>query len=79
MLRNLAFLALLGLEASASYSGNLNYRSPSSEHPSLGIDVVKVTKRHLAKRDTPGWDTESLNFTHGVASVSPTSAMPTEG
>lgn len=58
--------------ATASYSGNLNYRSPSSEHPALGLDLVKITKRNLAKRDVTEWDTSSLNFTHSVASVSET-------
>jgi alkaline phosphatase D len=70
MLRTLATIALLGCEAYASYDGNLNYRSPSSEHPSLGIDVAKVTKRHLAKRQEAELDPASLNYTHGVASVS---------
>jgi alkaline phosphatase D len=69
MLRDLVLLGLLAVQANADYEGNLNYRSPSSEHPSLGIDLAKVTKRHLAKRDNPDWDPASLNFTHGVASV----------
>ena len=70
MVRNLAIVALLGAVASASYHGNLNYRSPSSEHPSLGIDVTKIHKRNIAKRGNTNWDPASLNFTHGVASVS---------
>ncbi len=70
MLQSLAILALLGIFASANYNGNLNYRSPSSEHPSLGIDVTKILKRNLAKRDNTDWDPASLKFTHGVASVS---------
>ena len=70
MLQSLAVLVLLGTTVSASYNGNLNYRSPSSEHPSLGIDVTKVLKRNLAKRDNTNWDPASLSFTHGVASVS---------
>lgn len=68
MLRSLAILALLGADVHASYSGNLNFRSPSTEHPSLGIDLAKVVKRH-AKRDNTEWDDASLNFTHGIASV----------
>ena len=76
MVRNLAVFAVLATEAYASYDGNLNYRSPSSEHPSLGIDVAKVTKRHLAKRDNPDWDPSTLNFTHGVASVSDLNLHP---
>ena len=69
MLLTLATVALLGGTVSASYNGNINYRSPSSEHPSLGIDVTKVLKRNLAKRDNTDWDPASLDFTHGVASV----------
>lgn len=75
MFRGLAVLALLGASASASYHGNLNYRSPSSMHPSLGIDVVKVVNRNLAKRDNNDWDPATLNFTHSVASVS-TATLP---
>jgi len=43
---------VLGL-ASASFNGNLNYRSPSLQHPALGIDVPKVYKRTIA--DNYGW------------------------
>lgn len=70
MVRGIAVVALLAGATSASYNGNLNYRSPSTDHPSLGIDVAKVMKRTLAKRDNTDWDPASLNFTHGVASVS---------
>lgn len=66
----LGAVALLVAVASASYDGNLNYRSPSSEHPALSIDVEKVIKRQLAKRDNTDWDATQLTFTHGVASVS---------
>lgn len=71
MVGTLAVLALLGTGASASYHKNLNYRSPSTEHPALGINVDKVTKRHLEKRDSTDWDPETLNFTHNVASGDP--------
>lgn len=71
MLREVCLLAFLGSGATASYSGNLNYRSPSSLHPSLGIDVDKVAKRQLAKRDKTDWDLSRLNYTHGVASGDP--------
>ncbi|PNS20197.1 Alkaline phosphatase D [Sphaceloma murrayae] len=59
--------------AAADYHGNLNYRSPSFDHPSMGIDIPKVIKRHaLAKRQTNStWDPAALNFTHGVASGDP--------
>ena len=38
------FLPFLCLVSStlASYAGNLNYRSPSHNHPSLGISIHKV-------------------------------------
>lgn len=54
--------------ASASWTRNVNYRSPSEHHPSLGISIHKVVKRN-----TPGsaYDPASLNFTHGVASGDP--------
>jgi alkaline phosphatase D len=71
MLRELLLTALLGAGATANYSGNLNYRSPSTLHPSLGIDVDKVAKRQLSKRDNTDWDPARLNYTHGVASGDP--------
>ena len=70
MHRALGIWALLGGSAAANFDGNLNYRSPSSEHPPLGIDVNKVVRRQLAKRDNTEWDPAKLAFTHGVASVS---------
>lgn len=64
------FVSLIGglLYASvafASYGNNLNYRSPSHHHPSLGISVHKVVKRNNPSSSV---DASSLNFTHGVAS-----------
>lgn len=62
-----SFLGLLSLvaDADASYAKNLNYRSPSENHPSLGISIHKVNKRNEpAKAYAPS----QLNFTHGVAS-----------
>ncbi|KAF2669381.1 hypothetical protein BT63DRAFT_259970 [Microthyrium microscopicum] len=65
--------ALLGLLSSASiveavYHQNLNYRSPSENHPSLGISIRKVVKRNdVSKAYTPS----QLNFTHGIASGDP--------
>jgi alkaline phosphatase D len=49
----------------ASFAKNLNYRSPSENHPSLGINLRKVHKRQA-----PGasYAPSQLNFTHGVAS-----------
>lgn len=54
--------------ASASWHGNLNYRSPSLSHAGLGIDVPRLQKRMLQKRDGHRSD-RNLTFTHGVASV----------
>lgn len=61
-------LLSLGTIASASWTGNLNYRSPSEHHPSLGISIRKVVKRNNYQSQ---WDPSSLNFTHGVASGDP--------
>lgn len=66
-----ALLALSAVTANASFSNNLNYRSPSHnhhKHPNLGVSVDKVSKRsdpHSA------FDPEKLEFTHGVASGDP--------
>ncbi|KAK5160953.1 hypothetical protein LTS14_000746 [Recurvomyces mirabilis] len=54
--------------ASASWVKNLNYRSPSENHPGMGISLRKVNKRNTPdKAFTPS----QLNFTHGVASGDP--------
>lgn len=55
--------------ALASYGSNLNYRSPSHNHPSLGISINKVVKRSTSP--TARYDASALNFTHGVASGDP--------
>ena len=52
----------------ASYGSNLNYRSPSVNHPGLGISIRKVAKRHNVRA---AWEEGQLNFTHGVASGDP--------
>ncbi|KAF1812101.1 hypothetical protein P152DRAFT_474327 [Eremomyces bilateralis CBS 781.70] len=64
------FTRLLGFAAvaSAAWSGNLNYRSPSHHHPGLGIAIHKVVKR--SDISSP-FDPAKLNFTHGVASGDP--------
>ena len=54
--------------ATASYAGNLNYRSPSWNHPSLGISIHKVNKRNAGAAP---YSASKLNFTHGVASGDP--------
>ncbi|KIW19262.1 hypothetical protein PV08_03556 [Exophiala spinifera] len=67
MLHLLTFSSLIGATV-ASYGANLNYRSPSVNHPGLGISVRKVVKRHDPRSTTAA---DSLNFTHGVASGDP--------
>lgn len=63
-------LAALAAYATASYDGNINFKSPSLDHPSMGIDTPKVIRRHLQKRYyNVTIDPSKLNFTHGVASV----------
>ena len=66
----LAILSILSLSslAAASWTKNLNYRSPSENHPGMGISLHKVNKRNtLGKRFTA----DKLNFTHSVASGDP--------
>lgn len=66
-LRLLSLLPLVSI-ASASWSKNLNYRSPSEHHPALGISIHRVVKRNDPQS---GYETSALNFTHGVASGDP--------
>ncbi|KAI6780116.1 uncharacterized protein J7T54_004248 [Emericellopsis cladophorae] len=61
--------ALLGSTA-ASFSGNLNYVSPSRRHARLGIDT-NIVERRSWKRDNVAYEPSELNFTHGVASGDP--------
>lgn len=63
-------LGILPLTASvsASFAGNLNYRSPSFSHPDLGISIRKVVKRN---DPTTPFSPCDLQFTHGVASGDP--------
>lgn len=67
MLAILAVVAFAGV-ATASYANNLNYRSPSYNHPSLGVSIHKVNKRHAGSSP---YEASKLNFTHGVASGDP--------
>lgn len=60
-------LALAGA-VQASWTSNINYRSPSEHHPSLGVSINKVVKRNDLQSP---WDPATLNFTHGVASGDP--------
>lgn len=54
--------------ASASFVSNINYRSPSENHPGLGISLRKVHKRNTPEK---AFDPAQLNFTHSVASGDP--------
>lgn len=67
MLQILGLVALASA-ALASYAGNLNYRSPSHHHPSLGVSIHKVNKRNAGSSPFPA---SELNFTHGIASGDP--------
>lgn len=58
----------LAATATASYSGNLNYRSPSENHPGLGVSLHRVAKRGV---QGSSFDPSKLHFTHGVASGDP--------
>ncbi|KAK3388746.1 PhoD-like phosphatase-domain-containing protein [Sordaria brevicollis] len=68
MKRTTAILLFATTGASAFYTGNINYFSPSLHHPSLGISIPKVAARTYAASP---WKPEELNFTHGVASGDP--------
>lgn len=53
--------ALLGGVASgAHWANNINYRSPSEHHPSLGVSIRKVVQRNNLASP---WDPAQLNFT----------------
>jgi len=67
MLQLLTSIAFAGV-AVASYASNINYRSPSHNHPGLGISIHKVNKRNAGSSPI---NAASLNFTHGVASGDP--------
>lgn len=68
MLVHLLTLVALAGAVFASYGKNLNYRSPSHHHPSLGVSVHRVNKRNAGSAPI---DAAQLNFTHGVASGDP--------
>lgn len=54
--------------ATARWTNNLNYRSPSEHHPFMGIAIHKVVRRTTYDS---AFDPGQLNFTHGVASGDP--------
>jgi alkaline phosphatase D len=73
---------LCGSLAAASWDENINFKSPSKRHASLGLDMLKVLKRStgIFKRSanaqyghpaSSSWSAQELNFTHGVASGDP--------
>ncbi|KAK7977758.1 hypothetical protein PG988_005248 [Apiospora saccharicola] len=58
MVRSVDAALLYGaVAASATFTGNMNYHSPSLHHPALGVSIHK--------------DAAKLNFTHGIASGDP--------
>lgn len=65
---SLAAVLSLSSLATASFVKNLNYRSPSENHPGLGIALHKVNRRNTPEKR---FDASQLNFTHGVASGDP--------
>lgn len=67
----ISWLTLLSIASAVAgeFHKNLNYRSPSHRHPSLGINLPTITKRGLTARRS--LDPETLKFTHGVASGDP--------
>jgi len=64
-------LVFLPATVFAAWDGNLNYRSPSLRHPSLGIDIPVVERRMLPMQKREADYAAELNFTHGVASGDP--------
>ncbi|EER36789.1 alkaline phosphatase [Histoplasma capsulatum H143] len=67
MLQSTILLALASTSL-ASFAGNLNYRSPSHNHPALGISIPKVLKRSDPLVE---YSVDNLEFTHGIASGDP--------
>lgn len=57
----LSAACLLGGVASAHWANNINYRSPSEHHPSLGVSIRKVVQRNNPASSP--WDPAQLNFT----------------
>lgn len=66
--RCLLVLTTGGWSSATYWTKNINYRSPSEHHPSLGISIHKVVKRNDPQSP---WNPADLNFTHGVASGDP--------
>lgn len=75
MMYSLAFLsasASILHHVTASFTGNLNYQSPSrrDDHANLGLHVDHITRRSL-KRGNIAYSASELSFTHGIASGDP--------
>ena len=75
----IAALPLLGLLLAAptvlaSYAKNLNYHSPSLNHPELGLAVRKIYARSSPPDLVNAFPADKLCFTHGVASGDPTAS-----
>lgn len=68
MKASISSMLSLSTLAAASWTRNLNYRSPSENHPGLGISLHKVNKRNTPEKR---FDAAQLNFTHGIASGDP--------
>ena len=68
MKRSLFSVLFICSLAAASWTKNINYRSPSEHHPGLGVSLHKVNKRNTPEKR---FDASQLNFTHGVASGDP--------
>ena len=64
----LSSLVFFAAAANASWSGNINYGSPSMLHTRLAISMPKVLKRQAG---SSYMSPAMLNFTHGVASGDP--------
>jgi alkaline phosphatase D len=72
MLASLYTVVSLSLVVTASWNGNINFKSPSLQHRDLGLDLAKVQKRTgMIARQTANFTDNQLNFTHGVASGDP--------
>nr|POE86551.1 alkaline phosphatase d [Quercus suber] len=62
----------LSAVAEASFHQNLNYRSPSHNHPGMGLSMHKINRRHgTLNPRSQQFSASQLNFTHGVASGDP--------
>lgn len=77
MLPSHAFSLLLFVSPTlATYAKNLNYHSPSLNHPELGLSIRKIHARANIPSPTlhSAFSPEDLHFTHGIASGDPTSS-----